>query len=120
MIKNLYLAIEQLLLAITDEQPQPQHIFKHCDLWNRQVHKLLPNSHFLTCILFQFDVLCIVFVNNRLNATLLVCGVGKSEEIKMTEVSVLAYNKNTTTVLWNAKLMRRKNGGLNHFVIELI
>lgn len=52
MIKNLYLAIEQLLLAITDEQPQPQHIFKHCDLWNRQVEFIEQETPFLTPAIF--------------------------------------------------------------------
>lgn len=52
MIKNLYLAIEQLLLAITDEQPQPQHIFKHCDLWNRQVEFIEQETPFQTPAVF--------------------------------------------------------------------
>ena len=30
MLKHLYLTLEQKLLAVTDEQPNPQPLFKHC------------------------------------------------------------------------------------------
>lgn len=52
MIKYLYLELEKKLLAITDEQPQPQHIFKHCDLWNRQVEFLEQETPFQTPAVF--------------------------------------------------------------------
>ena len=41
MLKNLYLAFEQKLMAINDEKGQS--LFKHFDLWNRQVEfTLIP------------------------------------------------------------------------------
>ena len=52
MIKNLYLAIEQKLLAITDEQDTPQPLFRHCDLWNRQVEFIEQETPFQTPAVF--------------------------------------------------------------------
>ena len=52
MIKNLYLTLEQKLLAVTDEQPNPQPLFKHCDLWNRQVEFLEQETPFQTPAVF--------------------------------------------------------------------
>lgn len=52
MIRYLYLELEKKLLAINDEQPQPQHIFKHCDLWNRQVEFLEQETPFQTPAVF--------------------------------------------------------------------
>ena len=52
MIKYLYLELEKKLLAINDEQPQPQHIFKHCDLWNRQVEFIEQETPFQTPAVF--------------------------------------------------------------------
>ena len=52
MLKHLYLTLEQKLLAITDEQPNPQPIFKHCDLWNRQVEFLEQETPFQTPAVF--------------------------------------------------------------------
>lgn len=52
MLKHLYLALEEKLLAITDEQENPQPIFKHCDLWNRQVEFLEQETPFQTPAVF--------------------------------------------------------------------
>ena len=52
MIKQLYLAIEQKLLAITDGQPDPKPLFKHCDLWNRQVEFIEQETPFQTPAVF--------------------------------------------------------------------
>lgn len=52
MIRYLYLALEEKLLAITDEQENPQPIFKHCDLWNRQVEFLEQETPFQTPAVF--------------------------------------------------------------------
>lgn len=52
MIKDLFLALEQKLLAVTDEQPEPQPLFKHCDLWNRQVEFIEQETQFLTPAVF--------------------------------------------------------------------
>lgn len=52
MIKNLYLAIEQKLLAVTDEQQDPQPLFHHCDLWNRQVEFIEQETPFQTPAVF--------------------------------------------------------------------
>lgn len=52
MIRYLYLALEEKLLAITDEQENPQPIFKHCDLWNRQVEFMEQETPFETPAVF--------------------------------------------------------------------
>lgn len=52
MIRYLYLALEEKLLAITDEQENPQPLFKHCDLWNRQVEFLEQETPFQTPAVF--------------------------------------------------------------------
>lgn len=52
MIKHLYLALEQKLLAVTDEQPKPKPLFKHCDLWNRQVEFIEQETPFQTPAVF--------------------------------------------------------------------
>ena len=52
MIKELYLAIEQKLMAVTDEQPEPQPLFKHFDLWNRQVEFIEEETPFETPAIF--------------------------------------------------------------------
>ena len=52
MIRYLYLALEEKLLAITDEQETPQPLFKHCDLWNRQVEFLEQETPFETPAVF--------------------------------------------------------------------
>ena len=52
MIRYLYLALEEKLLAITDEQENPQPLFKHCDLWNRQVEFLEQETPFETPAVF--------------------------------------------------------------------
>lgn len=53
MIKHFYLALEQKLLAITDEQqPTPLQLFKHCDLWNRQVEFIEQETPFQTPAVF--------------------------------------------------------------------
>lgn len=52
MIRYLYLALEKMLLAINDEQPKPQPVFKHCDLWNRQVEFLEEETPFQTPAVF--------------------------------------------------------------------
>ena len=52
MIRYLYLALEQKLLAINDEQLNPQPVFKHCDLWNRQVEFLEQETPFQTPAVF--------------------------------------------------------------------
>ena len=52
MLKHLYLALEEKLLAITDEQENPQPLFKHCDLWNRQVEFLEQETPFQTPAVF--------------------------------------------------------------------
>ena len=50
MLKNLYLAIEQKLMAINDEKGQP--LFKHFDLWNRQVEFIEQETPFVTPAVF--------------------------------------------------------------------
>ena len=58
MLKHLYLTLEQKLLAITDEQENPQPLFKHCDLWNRQVEFLEQETPFQTPAVFvEFEPL---------------------------------------------------------------
>ena len=58
MLKHLYLTIEQRLLAVTDEQPNPQPLFKHCDLWNRQVEFVEQETPFQTPAVFvEFEPL---------------------------------------------------------------
>lgn len=58
MLKNLYLAIEQKLMAITDGQSVPQPLFKHFDLWNRQVEFLEKETPFQTPAVFiEFDTI---------------------------------------------------------------
>lgn len=52
MLKHLYLALEQKLLAVTDEQENPQPLFKHCDLWNRQVEFVEQETPFQTPAVF--------------------------------------------------------------------
>ena len=52
MIRYLYLALEQKLLAVNDERPRPQPVFKHCDLWNRQVEFLEEETPFQTPAVF--------------------------------------------------------------------
>lgn len=52
MIKYLYLELEKKLLAINDEQPKPRPVFKHCDLWNRQVEFLEKETPFQTPAVF--------------------------------------------------------------------
>lgn len=52
MIRYLYLALERKLLAINDEQPEPKPVFKHCDLWNRQVEFLEKETPFQTPAVF--------------------------------------------------------------------
>lgn len=52
MIKYLYLELEKKLLAINDEQPKPRPVFKHCDLWNRQVEFLEQETPFQTPAVF--------------------------------------------------------------------
>ncbi|MBO4327975.1 MAG: hypothetical protein J5831_01030 [Bacteroidales bacterium] len=58
MIKNLYLAIEQKLMAITEEpapgaiSERPARIFKHFDLWNRQVEFIEQETPFQTPAIF--------------------------------------------------------------------
>lgn len=52
MIKYLYLELEKKLLAINDEQPNPRPVFKHCDLWNRQVEFLEQETPFQTPAVF--------------------------------------------------------------------
>lgn len=54
MIKTLYLAIEQKLMAIKDDHDEP--FFKHFDLWNQQVEFLEQETPFLTPAVFvEFD-----------------------------------------------------------------
>jgi hypothetical protein len=50
MLKQLYLAIEQKLMAINDGQGQP--LFKHFDLWNRQVEFIEQETPFVTPAVF--------------------------------------------------------------------
>lgn len=50
MLKNLYLAIEQKLMAVTDGQDRP--VFKHFDLWNRQVEFIEQETPFDTPAVF--------------------------------------------------------------------
>lgn len=58
MLKHLYLTLEQKLLAVTDEQPNPQPLFKHCDLWNRQVEFVEQETPFQTPAVFvEFEPL---------------------------------------------------------------
>lgn len=52
MIRYLYLALEKMLLAINDEKPKPQPVFKHCDLWNLQVEFLEKEAPFQTPAVF--------------------------------------------------------------------
>lgn len=57
MIKELYLAIEDMLMAITEEQApgvtaQPAQVFKHFDLWNRQVEFIEQETPFQTPAIF--------------------------------------------------------------------
>ena len=52
MIKYLYLELEKKLLAINDEQPNPRPVFKHCDLWNRQVEFIEQETPFPTPAIF--------------------------------------------------------------------
>lgn len=52
MIRYLYLALERKLLAINDEQTKPKPVFKHCDLWNRQVEFLEKETPFQTPAVF--------------------------------------------------------------------
>ena len=52
MIRYLYLALEKMLLAINDERPKPQPVFKHCDLWNLQVEFLEKETPFQTPAVF--------------------------------------------------------------------
>jgi len=54
MIKTLYLAIEQRLMAIKDDNNQ--QFFQHFDLWNQQVEFLEQETPFLTPAVFvEFD-----------------------------------------------------------------
>lgn len=62
MIKTLYLAIEQKLMAIYEDQPagrnqaRPTPFFKHFDLWNQQVEFLEQETPFNTPAVFvEFD-----------------------------------------------------------------
>ena len=62
MIKTLYLAIEQKLMAIYEDQPagqiqaKPTPFFKHFDLWNQQVEFLEQETPFNTPAVFvEFD-----------------------------------------------------------------
>lgn len=50
MLKDLYLAIEQKLMAVTDGQGQP--VFRHFDLWNRQVEFVEQETPFVTPAVF--------------------------------------------------------------------
>lgn len=52
MLRHLYLALEQKLLAVTDEQENPQPLFKHCDIWNRHVEFLEQETPFQTPAVF--------------------------------------------------------------------
>ena len=52
MIKQLYLAIERKLMAITDGQTDPQPLFRHFDLWNRQVEFVEQETPFQTPAVF--------------------------------------------------------------------
>lgn len=57
MIKDLYLAIEQKLMAVHEEQApgsmvRPAQLFKHFDLWNRQVEFIEEETPFQTPAIF--------------------------------------------------------------------
>ena len=73
MIKTLYLAIEQKLMTIYQDQPagqiqaRPTPFFKHFDLWNQQVEFLEQETPFNTPAVFvEFDPIAWKTTGNKI------------------------------------------------------